>query len=304
MHMAPLASAIVLNYKSYKDSIRCIEALLKASPPAPLSSAIDSSSEKPVYSHQEMKQERGKPREDGAGVRPFLEILLIDNHSDDASMQYLRNRYREHAQVRIIEAAKNLGYGQGNALAIAQTQSEFLLIINPDNELEPEGLQKMIETLQHDPSIGLVAPRLVHPDGTVRDSARRFPTILDILRKRTRLGKFIGNSSLITHHSSLEATDVDWVAGACFVMRKSLFEQLGGFDPRFFLFFEDTDLCRRIWQAGKRVVYLPSVTAKDRKERLSAGGLLSLFTKKTARIHLVSGARYFWKWRKKNNGGN
>lgn len=258
--MAPLASAIVLNYKSYRDSVRCVEALLKQTSP--------------------------------------LEILLIDNHSDDASTQYLRNRYREHAQVRVLEAAKNLGYGQGNALAIAQAQGEFLLIINPDNELEPEGLQKMIHVLQQDATIGLVAPRLVHPDGTVRDSARRFPTLWDIIRKRTILGK-VKVKTKESEHPNLDRNliDIDWVAGACFVMRKSLFQELGGFDPRFFLFFEDTDLCRRVWQAGKRVVYAPSITAKDRKERLSAGGLLSLFTKKTARIHLVSGAKYFWKWR-------
>jgi hypothetical protein len=79
-------------------------------------------------------------------------------------------------------------------------------------------------------------------------------------------------------------------------MRKEFFEQLHGFDPRFFLFFEDTDLCRRIWAAGKRVVYWPGVTAKDRRERLSQGGVLSLLNKKTARIHLASGIKYFRKW--------
>lgn len=248
----------MLNYKSYKDSVRCIAALKKQT------------------------------------IADNMEILLIDNHSDDESLQYIRNRFRDDAQVHIIETRKNLGYGQGNAYAINRARGEFILIINPDNELEPEGLVKMIDTLRSDETIGIVAPKLIHPDGSVRDSARRFPTLGDILRKRTRIGKFFRSSSLITHPSSL--SDVDWVAGACLVMRRDLFLQLGGFDPRFFLFFEDTDLCRRIWACGKRVVYMPSVAAKDRKERLSEGGILSLLTKKTARIHLMSGVKYFWKW--------
>jgi GT2 family glycosyltransferase len=92
--------------------------------------------------------------------------------------------------------------------------------------------------------------------------------------------------------------EVDWIAGACFMMPRTLFLELGGFDPRFFLFFEDTDLCRRVKQRGKKVVFASSVHALDRKERLSGGGVLELFTKRTARIHLASAVKYFWKWRK------
>jgi GT2 family glycosyltransferase len=264
--VTPLVSAIVLNYKSYRDCVRCVEALLAQS------------------------------------IASELEILLIDNHSDDESIQYLRNRYRDNAKVRLIETPKNLGYGQGNAYAINQAQGEFLLIINPDNELEPCGLQNMIDELRNDATIGIVAPKLIHPDGTIRDSARKFPTLWDIIKKRTALGRWSHDDR--HPNPNLNPTAVDWVAGACVVMRRSLFLELGGFDPQFFLFFEDTDLCRRVWAAGKRVVYMPSVTAKDRKERLSAGGLLSLLTKKTARIHLVSGMKYFWKWALKSNQGN
>jgi GT2 family glycosyltransferase len=90
--------------------------------------------------------------------------------------------------------------------------------------------------------------------------------------------------------------DVDWVVGACLLLRRSFYEELGGFDPRFFLFFEDIDLCRRCWLAGKRVVYFPRAVATDRKRRLSEGGVFRLLTKKTGRIHVMSALRYFRKW--------
>jgi len=80
------------------------------------------------------------------------------------------------------------------------------------------------------------------------------------------------------------------------LIRKDLFDQLHGFDERYFLFFEDADLCRRCWNAKKRVVYYPTVKAADGKERLSGDDLLSIFTKKTGRIHLISAIKYFWKW--------
>lgn len=262
--MTPLVTAIVLNYKSRKDSAACVAALL----------------------NQTMKQK--------------LEIFLIDNHSDDDSIQFLRNRFRDTPHVRIFESNRNRGYGQGNELGIQEAQGKYLLIINPDNELEPSGLETMIDAMEKDPSIGILAPQLIHEDGSIRESSRTFPSILDLFVKRTLLRKFFGKriDRYLQHTEDPHKTrDVDWVAGACLLIRKDLYEELGGFDPRFFLFFEDTDLCRRVWKAGKRVVYFPTVHAKDRKKRLSEGGFLGILTKKTMRIHLASGMRYFWKWR-------
>ena len=91
--------------------------------------------------------------------------------------------------------------------------------------------------------------------------------------------------------------ETDWVVGASLLLRRSLYEELGGFDPRFFLFFEDIDLCRRVRQSGKTVVYYPIVTASDQKKRLSEGGIGSLIFKKTGRAHILSAFSYFWKWR-------
>lgn len=264
--MEPLVSAIVLNYRCGRLAWTCVEALLRQS------------------------------------IADQLEILVVDNHSEDDSIGYLRNHAAgAAARVHILETSRNLGYGQGNTLGVRRARGEYILIINPDNELEPRGLELLVAEISRDPSIGIVAPKLVQEDGSVRESFRTFPTLADLFIKRSpMLRRFFPERMrryLQTDRETIRMRQVDWVAGACFLMRRSLFLELGGFDPRFFLFFEDTDLCRRCRDVGKKVVYLPSVQARDRKRRLSEGGVFALFTKKTARIHLLSALKYFWKWR-------
>ncbi len=265
----PLITAIVLNYRTPRDTWSCVEALKAQT------------------------------------ISDRLEILIVENHSDDDSVGYLKNRSRFSGGARVLENRSNAGYGKGNNLGLMQAKGAYTLIINPDTRLEPKGLQMMIEAMERDPGIGLIAPRLLFDDGTVRESARTFPQITDLIVKRTVLRTlFPGRMKRYLQHDRGDAAqDVDWVAGACLLTRTDMLRQLRGFDPRFFLFFEDTDLCRRIWKAGKRVVYLPSVTAKDSRHRLSAGGILSFFTRKTVRIHLWSAVLYFWKWRGEGGKG-
>ncbi len=257
-------SAIVLNYKTPFLTWNCVEALCAQT------------------------------------IADQMEIIVVDNHSCDDSIGFLRNRARGKANVRVIESARNGGYGQGNSLGVRHARGQYILIINPDNELEPAGLESMVRAMERDPAIGILAAQLVQEDGTVRDSYRTFPTLTDLFIKRTRLRHVFKTRMrrYLQHHEDRHAVrDVDWVAGACMLMRRSLFGELGGFDPRFFLFFEDTDLCRRCWAAGRRVVYYPQARATDRKHRLSEGGFLSFFLKPTMMIHLWSALKYFWKWR-------
>lgn len=257
-------SAIVLNYRTPQNTVRCVRALLKQN------------------------------------ISNQMEILIVDNHSEDDSIGVIRNTFRDEPRVRILETPVNRGYGQGNTLGVLRGAGQFILIINPDNELEPEGLEKMVRAMEADPGIGILGPQLVHPDGTIRDSYRTFPTLGDLIIKRTILRKlFPGRMHRYLQHSvdPEQIRDVDWLAGACLLIRRDMWEHLGGFDPRFFLFFEDTDLCRRAWKARKRVVYFPLARATDRKHRLSEGGLLTFFTKRTVRIHLWSAVKYFWKCR-------
>ncbi|MFA5272995.1 MAG: glycosyltransferase family 2 protein [Candidatus Peribacter sp.] len=272
--MKPLVSAIIVTTWSAQDAVKCVQALLRQT------------------------------------IASEIEILVIDNHSEDDSIGTLRARFPlrqgfggqvgHHPQVRLLESNRNRGYGGGNNYAAGYARGEYVLIINPDNELEPTGLERMVQMFREDPSIGMLAPKLEYPDGRVRESARAFPTLFDVLIKRTVLQYLFPKR--LRHYLQTDAPDVplrdvDWVVGACLFFRKDFFEQLGQFDERFFLFFEDMDLCRRCHLAGKRVVFVSSIVARDRKQRLSGGGFFSLLLRKTGRIHIASALKYFWKWR-------
>lgn len=274
----PLVSAIVLNYRTPQHAVRCVQALLKQA----MSPELWAQSSK-------------------LKAQDLLEVIVVDNHSQDDSIGVLHNRLARFPTVRIVESADNRGFARGNNLGTRFATGRYLLIINPDNELLPGSLEQMVHTMEADPSIGLLAPMLLHEDGSVRHSVRTFPSIADVLIKRTILQKLC--QARLAKYLQLEEDptrqrDVDWVVGACMLIRADTYHELKGLDERFFLFFEDMDLCRRLRQVGKRVVYFPQARAADRKHRLSEGSVLTLPFKRAGRAHVKSAVKYFWKWRK------
>lgn len=231
-----------------------------------------------------------------------MEIIVVENHSEDESIGVLRNRLKVPASL-IMETPRNLGFGGGYNKGIRRACGKYILINNPAKILQNDGIEKLVMTMEHDPSIGIIAPKLVYDDGTTRPSVRSFPSPLDIIIKRTPLRYVF--PTIFARYVRIDVDpqkrqDVDWVVGGCLMIRRDLFDEIGGFDERFFLFFEDIDLCLRVHCKGKKVVYDPSVTALDRKRRLSGEGFFDLFLTKTGRIHLLSALKYFWKWRHKN----
>jgi GT2 family glycosyltransferase len=259
--MPPQISVIVLNYRSPRDTVKCVQALRKQT------------------------------------IANEIEIIVVDNHSDDESIGFIRAQLNGTPSVRIVEKSANLGFGKANNRGVDLARGEEILILNPDNILPPDALEKTLAILRSSPDIGIVAPALVYPDGTVRPSARPFPRIADILWKRANPESWQRRyDAMMAQCRQSDLVDVDWVVGAFILMRKDLFLSIGGFDERFFLFFEDIDLCRRVKASGKRVVYVPGIRVQDGKARLSGSGIFSIFTKKTTRIHLMSAIQYFCKW--------
>ena len=260
----PLISAIVLNYKTPQHAVRCVQALRKQT------------------------------------IADKMEILVVDNHSEDDSIGVLRNRLSAFPEVRIIETPENLGFGAGYNLGIHHARGKYLLINNPAKLPQSHATERLLSLMEKDESIGIAGPKLMHDDGTVRDSYRAFPSLTDVIVKRTFLKQWFPHRMqryLQTGTDPDETRDVDWVIGGCLMIRRDLAEKLHGFDPQFFLFFEDIDLCRRCWAEGKRVVYYPEAVATDRKRRLSEGGVASLLLKPVGRAHIASAVKYFWKWR-------
>lgn len=261
MESYPLLSALILNYRSPRDAIRCVESLQKQT------------------------------------ISDRMEILVIDNHSLDESVGTFRARLRNKPHVRLIEHRRNAGFAVGNNLASRHAHGEYLLLVNPDNVLPPDAAETMIDILKRHPDAGIVGPALTYPNGKLRPSARRFPTLRDLFEKRISPRRWHERYRRQTETDGDRTREVDWLVGACLLMRRDFFEKLGGFDERFFLFFEDIDLCRRCHASGKKVLYAPSVRVMDRERRLSGRGLSSIFTNRTTRIHMVSAVKYFWKWR-------
>lgn len=228
------------------------------------------------------------------------EIFVIENHSEDDSIGIIRNRLQKYADVHILETPQNLGFGKGYDAGIKRAQGKYILLNNPVKRLQPGSLSMMIEKMEQEPTIGILAPKLMHGDGTVRYSPRSFPRLFDVIIKRTFLSRIFKKQMkrYLQLSESLDTErDTDWVGGGCILVRREMIEKIGSFDPRFFLFFEDIDLCRRTWQAGFRVVYFPQAIATDRKKRFSEMPAVKMPFHKVGRAHIASALKYFWKWR-------
>lgn len=181
------------------------------------------------------------------------EICVVDNTSSDGSVPLAQ---REFPHVRWIVNPSNLGFAAALNLGLRATSGRYILWLNPDAELLNSGMAELIRYLDQNPSVGILGPLLVNPDGSRQLSCRSFPSYRTALFHRyallTRL--FPGNpySRQYLHSGRYSETihDVDWVSGACLLHRREVAERLGGLDERFFMYCEDVDFCLRARRAG------------------------------------------------------
>ncbi len=245
----------------------------------------------------------GSPAEVSANLRALLrsegffsmEVLVVNNGTRGA------NRLIEvpaGLNVHFFEI-ENRGYAQGNNWALARARGDFLCILNPDVEVESDTLSGLLAYLKAHPHVGLVAPRLCYSDAKIQDNYRVFPRLLDLIVKRTFLRRLFLNRMrryLMWDKNPFKSEAVDWLTGAFHVFSRSVWQQFGPQDERYFLFMSDVDFCRLIWRGGKEVHFVGEVQALHAASRLSGGGVLDLFKKWTLRVHLCDAARYYWKW--------
>jgi N-acetylglucosaminyl-diphospho-decaprenol L-rhamnosyltransferase len=159
--------------------------------------------------------------------------------------------------------------------------------------------------MENNLKVGVVGPKQFNPDGTVQDTCFRWPGLLTPLYRRTPLGK-IGLAKkdldrfLYKDYNKNEAREVDWLLGSFLFCRAEALRRVGAFDERFFIYFEDTDLCRRFWRGGWQVVYNPEVAITHNHKRQSAKTpWYKFFQNKASLHHLASWVKYLWKWRGK-----
>ena len=213
-------SVLIVNYASWPLTLRCVESL----------------------------------RATGYGS---FEIIVVDNDSLEPP--------ELPSGVQMIRNKENLGFARAHNRGIASSTGELVVLINPDTAVERDFFERLEEFFGENPHAGVAGPRIMDSEGELQLSARREINPLSGLLGRTSLlTRLFPESSLVKSQfpavtSQSHPTPVDWVSGACMVVRRRTLLDTGPLDERFFMYFEDADLCRRAREAGHPVFYLPGV---------------------------------------------
>jgi GT2 family glycosyltransferase len=190
-----------------------------------------------------------------------IEILVVDNHSDDGSPEMVEN---EFPRVRVFRSTVNLGFGVANNLAIEAARGRYIILLNSDAFLCPGSLRAAVNNMNLHSEVALAGAQLVGRDFSWQPSARMFPSVLNDalvltgLAAKFRKSRFFGSVDR-TWADPSEPAEVDWVPGAFSIVRTKVLEEIGLFDPRFFMYCEEVDLCRRIKKAGYKIWYWPDI---------------------------------------------
>jgi len=190
-----------------------------------------------------------------------VETIVVDNYSRDSSAEMVR---AEFPWVHVVESKENLGFGRANNLAFEAARGRYIVLLNSDAFLCADTLCLSVEKMEADATVGLASGRLVGRDGVLQPSARMFPSpmrqflVISGLADRFPRSRFFGQADR-TWADPMEAAEVDWVPGAYSIIPAQILKDQGFFDPRFFLYYEEVDLCLRIKNAGYKVMYWPEI---------------------------------------------
>jgi GT2 family glycosyltransferase len=222
---SPMIDVIIVNFNSTDWTIRCLQSLSNA-----------------------MRSQAVK-------------VHLVDNGSSDG----ISGIGEIFPEVKVTRNRANLGFAGAVNRALAKSDSEYIVILNPDTVVMEGFLSCSLEYMQGNQKVGVLGPAILNPDGTIQGSARAFPGFLAALFGRnapfSRLlpGNPITRANVVSRCSDgVTPMEVDWVSGACMVVRRKAVDEVGFLDPRFFMYWEDADWCRRMWKKGWKVVYFPS----------------------------------------------
>ena len=189
------------------------------------------------------------------------EVWVVDNGSRDGSPEMVREQFPD---VQVLPSAVNLGFAAANNRAFQRATGRYVVLLNSDAFVRKDALYKAVAHMNATPEAGLGGARLISRDGSWQPSARLFPSPLNDLLTLSGLSarfpasRFFGRFDR-TWADSGESAEVDWVPGAFSIIRRDVLEAVGYFDERFFLYYEEVDLCRRIKQAGYSICYWPDV---------------------------------------------
>jgi N-acetylglucosaminyl-diphospho-decaprenol L-rhamnosyltransferase len=187
------------------------------------------------------------------------ERIVVDNASTDGSR---RAALDADPELTWVDAGANLGYGRAANLGATRTGAAFLLVCNPDLDVGAGAPERLLRRLADDPGLGAAGPLIRNPDGTVYPSARTFPDLVDAFGHGI-LGLVAPSNRFTRRYRMLDwdhadAARVQWISGACVLLRRRAWDDVGGFDPAYFMYLEDVDLCWRLRRAGWAVGFEPA----------------------------------------------
>lgn len=186
--------------------------------------------------------------------RVSFETVVIDNNSQDGSVETLRNFVKKYPNFKLIENSSNTGFAFANNQGIKIAKGQYLFLLNSDTVVKEGALKKLLDFARSRNDIGVIAPKLFNGDGTVQPSCLRFPTI-----KNAIFQYWFNQKDLFEKYAPKDKNpvSVDSVVGAAFLITPEAKKKVGNLDEKYFFYFEDIDYCRRVKSAGLKVYYLP-----------------------------------------------
>lgn len=257
-----LLSIIIVNYKNYKLTKKCIYSVLE-------------------------------------NVKNIVyEIIVIDNDSPNESYEMLSAEFKDYNNIYIIKNNINSGFGAANNLGVDKSKGEYILLLNPDVIVLDDAIEKLLDYKINHKDVGLVSGKLLNDDYSVQHSCRRIISLKKFLICRTPISKVvptktkerINDEYLMSDFNHDSTIEVDWVMGACMLMQKDEFKKLGGFSKEYFMYFEDVDLCYKVKKSGKKVIYLHDAKMVHLHKQESSKKL-----NKMSFIHLQSMMKFYCK---------
>lgn len=217
------------------------------------------------------------------------EIIVVDNKSTDKKFHLLTNKYQSNEKIKFIENTENNGFGAGNNLGVKNATGQFLYFLNPDTIITDNFLPSVEEIFNGNKKIAVIGTIIKNDDFILEHSAGYFPSyvsyLFDLFYLKLKIEKYLISKRL----EKDRIINVDWVSGASFFIRKSVFNSVGGFDERFFMYSEEIDLCKRIKQNGFEIV-LDSNSIVNHKGSTSSKKDYYFFTKVSyeSKIYYIS----------------
>ncbi|MEA1926328.1 MAG: glycosyltransferase family 2 protein [Patescibacteria group bacterium] len=232
------------------------------------------------------------------------EIIVADSATEEDSYDVMRECFFD---IKFLPNQTNVGFGKLVNSMLKIAKGKFYFIINADIIIKNNAVETLVRFLKENDDVGIVGPKLINFDNTVQQSCFKFYLPFTVLCRRTFLGRFPFAKKhlekfLMKHEQETQdVIEADWIMGSAMMASKKAVDEVGLFDERFFMYFEDVDWCWRFWEKGYKVVYLSKVRVFHYHGQASASKntLNSIFFNRYARIHIISGIKFFLKYYRK-----